>query len=63
MPNKIRVTSTAKPYLGGILLVAVLLLPFAVKAQGTQSAGDSNVRPPVTKACWARSLSRCMTRN
>jgi hypothetical protein len=36
---------------GGIALVAVLFLPFAVKAQGTatQSNSDSNVRPPVTK--------------
>jgi hypothetical protein len=39
-------------YFGGSLLVAVLLLPFAVQAQvtTTQSASDSNVRPPVTKA-------------
>jgi hypothetical protein len=39
-------------YFGGSLLVALLLLPFAVMAQGTssQSASDSNVRPPVTKA-------------
>lgn len=50
MPNKITVTRAAKTYLGGILLVTILLLPFAIKAQGTQSAGDSNVRPPVTKA-------------
>ena len=39
-------------YFGGSLLVALLLLPFAVMAQGTssQSASDSKVRPPVTKA-------------
>ena len=39
-------------YFGGSLLIALLLLPFAVMAQGTssQSASDSNVRPPVTKA-------------
>lgn len=39
-------------YFGRSLLIAVLLFPFAVKAQGTtsQSASDSNVRPPVTKA-------------
>ena len=38
-------------YFGGSLLVALLLLPFAIMAQGTssQSASDSNVRPPVTK--------------
>jgi hypothetical protein len=39
-------------YFGGSLLIALLLLPFAVMAQGTssQSASDSKVRPPVTKA-------------
>jgi hypothetical protein len=49
MPNRITVT---KAYLGSSLLLAVLLMPSAVKAQGTttQSAGDSNVRPPITKA-------------
>jgi len=39
-------------YFGGSLLVAVLLLPFAVKAQGTttKSASESDARPAVTKA-------------
>ena len=52
MLNKIRVTRPTKPELGGIFLVAFLLLPTAVQAQKTttQSASDSNVRPPVTKA-------------
>ncbi|HEV8426548.1 MAG TPA: hypothetical protein VGQ41_01455 [Pyrinomonadaceae bacterium] len=51
MLNKTRVTAPSKTYLAGILLVAVLVSPLAVKAQGTttQSAGDSNVRPAITK--------------
>lgn len=49
MTNKIRLT---KVYLGSGLLIVILLLPNAVKAQGTttQATGDSNSRPPVTKA-------------
>jgi len=37
---------------GGSILIVVLLLPFAVKAQATEtkSPQDSNVRPPVMKA-------------
>ena len=39
-------------YFGRSILVAVLLLPFAIKAQriAPPSASGSNVRPPVTKA-------------
>ena len=49
MPNKI---SVMKILFNRSLLVLILLLPVAVIAQATttQSAGDSNVRPPVTKA-------------
>lgn len=49
MPNKISVT---RILLNRSLLVVTLLLPVAVMAQAatTQSVGDSNVRPPVTKA-------------
>lgn len=49
MSNKISVT---RILLNRSLLVVTLLLPVAVSAQATtaQSAGDSNVRPPVTKA-------------
>ncbi len=52
MPNKIRVRRPTEAYLAGILLITVVFLPSAVKAQGTrtQSTSDSNVRPPVTKA-------------
>lgn len=48
MLKRIRVT---KIYLGSSLLVVTLLFPLLVNAQATttQSAGDSNVRPPVTK--------------
>jgi hypothetical protein len=48
MTNKIRVTNV---YLVSSLLAVILLLPAAVKSQGTtaQAAGDSNSRPPVTK--------------
>ena len=49
MPNN---KSATKIYLALCLLVVTFVSPFAVNAQGTttQSAGDSNVRPPVTKA-------------
>jgi hypothetical protein len=52
MLNKIRVTRRTNPDVRGILLLAVLFLATTVQAQKTttQSAGDSNVRPPVTKA-------------
>jgi hypothetical protein len=45
----IRVT---KAYLSSVLLIAILIFPLVVKAQltATQSADDSNIRPPVTKA-------------
>jgi len=48
MPNKISVT---RILFNCSLLVVTLLLPVAVIAQATttQSVGDSNVRPPVTK--------------
>ena len=48
MPSKIRFT---RIYLCSGLLVVILISPFADKAQATttQSVGDSNVRPPVTK--------------
>lgn len=52
MSNKITDTRATKTYLRSSLLIAVLVLPIAVKAQGTtvQIPGGSNVRPPITKA-------------
>ena len=49
MPNNIRVTGI---YLAISTLVVTFLSPFAVNAQGTttKSAGDSDVKPPVTNA-------------
>ena len=49
MPNNIRVT---RIYLAISILVVTFLSPFVVNAQGTttKSAGDSDVRPPVTNA-------------
>ena len=46
MPNKIKVRRTCLA-----ISLLVFLSPFVVNAQGTptQSASDSNVRPPVTK--------------
>ena len=46
MSNKITVTRATRTYLLS-LLIAVLFLPIAVKAQETT---DSNVRPPITRA-------------
>jgi hypothetical protein len=44
-------TRVRESYLACSFLLAVLLFPFAVKAQGTttQFPGGSNVRPPITK--------------
>ena len=52
MPNKIRSRSVMNTDLAAGLIIAFLLSPFAVKAQEsrTQSADDSNVRPPITKS-------------
>jgi hypothetical protein len=52
MSNKITATRATKTYLRSSLLIVVLVLPIAVKAQGTtaQFPGGSNVRPPITKA-------------
>jgi hypothetical protein len=53
MWEEITTTRIRETYLfGGSILIAVLLLPFAVKAQATETKfpGDSNVRPPMTKA-------------
>ena len=47
MSNKITATRATGSYLRSSLLIAVLVLPIAVKAQGTT---DSNSRPPITKA-------------
>lgn len=53
MWNKITNTRSSRASIGICIVVALLLLPFAVKAQGTatQSAAvdKSNVRPPITK--------------
>ena len=49
MSKNITTTRATKTYLKG-LIFAVLVLPIAIKAQGTaQSPGESNVRPPITK--------------
>src|SRR6476620_467566 len=53
MWEEITTTRLRKTHLfGGSILIVVLLLPFAVKAQATEtkSPQDSNVRPPVMKA-------------
>ena len=49
MPTNTRLT---RIYLAISILVVTFFSPFAVNPQGTptQSAGDSNVRPPVTQA-------------
>ena len=50
MPEKITFRRSVR--LAGCSVLVVLVLPFAVKAQGTKTevAGDSNVRPPITAA-------------
>jgi len=53
MWEEITTTRLRKTHLfGGSILIVVILLPFAVKAQATEtkSPQDSNVRPPVMKA-------------
>jgi hypothetical protein len=49
MTKRIKVTGVTRRL--GCIIFTLVLLPFAVKAQTTptQSAGDSNVRPPITK--------------
>jgi hypothetical protein len=54
MWNKVTITKSSRASIGIYLVVAVLVLPFAVKAQGTATRSvaidDPNARPPVTKA-------------
>lgn len=54
MWNKVTITKSSRASIGVYLVVAVLVLPFAVKAQGTATKSvavdDPNARPPVTKA-------------
>lgn len=52
MSINITATGATKTYLRSSLLIVLLVLPIAVKAQGTTvpSPGGSNVRPPITRA-------------